>query len=207
MRDRFSPPGPILFFVRPLLVSLAALLVMQAHGVPATADSELLTAGMELQGRIRNWQLGEGFYVVLAVPDVRNRMQAVFPEEFDSAGISADGSFKLVLQHEPRWLTADGSALRELCPDGGPAATTSFHYLTITQKPVVGALFTDFGLIRPVAADPELLVFLTFLAGFDGADDCQVHEGWNMININMQGEGLAEAGLLQPAELEWQLVR
>lgn len=206
MRDRFSPPGPILFSLRLLAAGLAVLLALQACS-NHTSAAPGQRAGLELRGSIRNWQLGEGYFVVLAVPEVRNRAQAVFPQDFDSASIAADGSFTLVLQHEPRWLLADGSALRQLCPGGVPLATTSFHYLTITQEPVAGELFTDFGLIRPVTADPELLVFFTFLSGFEPAGDCPVHEGWNIINIAQQGEGLAEVSLSQSAELEWQLVR
>jgi hypothetical protein len=211
MRDRFSPPGPILFAVRLLLTGLVTLLAIQAYGWHVRAVPQLQETGLRLQGRIRNWQLGEGYFVVVAIPEVKNRVQAVFPESFDSAGIGTDGSFVLLLSHEPRWLTAEGSALQALCPAGSAKAATSFHYLTVTQKPVPGALFNDFGLIRPITDDPELLVFFTFLGGPDGeagaADSCQISAGWNMVNVRQSGEGTAEAQVMEARELEWQLVR
>lgn len=202
MRKRSGLAAGLLLLRLFLLGSLMAV----AQPEPGVAEA-VLQEPIQLQGRIRNWQLGEGYYVVVAVPEVRSRVQAVFPERFDAARISADGGFDLLLQHEPP-LTA----LLDFggpCPAGQGAVGTSFHYLAVTTEPQAGRLFNDVGLVRPMAADPELLVFFTFLQAGSAsarAAACPLLPGWNIVRFRPD-VGLIGAYRSQPPGLDWLLIR
>lgn len=202
MRKRSGLPAGLLL----LRLLIFGSLVAAAQPEPGDAE-RVLHETVKLHGRIRNWQLGEGYYLVLAVPEVRSRMQAVFPDRFDAGRIAADGSFDLLLQHEPR-LAAEQEPGAP-CSAGQLAAGTSFHYLAVTQEPRPGGLFNDFGLIRPVTADAELLVFFTYLQAVPGSASglaCPLAAGWNVVRFRPD-VGLIDARRSQPPGIDWLLIR
>lgn len=186
------------------LLRIAPLIMLL---LAACADQNSTTAvvpesyNLKVSGSVRDWNLGEGFYVFVGEPAVRGPAEAAFPDRFVAAPIGPDGRFSLELAGPPAQLDEGG-----LCAG---TRSRSFHYLAVTGRPEPGKEFSELAVIRPVVEGDELL-FLTWMER-GGTSDCATDRedglaaGWHVLSFTQTDAGRELNGELAPAEIEWVL--